>query len=103
MGTLLAETSSKTFRLMAYNRTSDILRLSSISLREGAESGFRMNVDGMVGTEFTNASRMIRCSSLSRRRYLRRAEVAKPMRRTLTLPAMARFRALSSPPIAKMS
>jgi hypothetical protein len=56
MGTLLAETSSKTFRLMAYNRTSDILRLSSISLREGAESGFRMNVDGMVGTEFTNAN-----------------------------------------------
>jgi hypothetical protein len=53
LGTLLAETSSPTYRLMLYNKHSETLRLSSIELREGTATGFRMNVDGMVGTSFT--------------------------------------------------
>lgn len=55
LGTLLAETSSRTYSLMLYNRLSDELRLTSVVLREGTESGFRMNVDGMVGSSFTDA------------------------------------------------
>jgi hypothetical protein len=55
LGTLLAETSSRTYSLMLYNDLSETLRLSSIVLREGTESGFRMNVDGMVGSSFTDA------------------------------------------------
>lgn len=56
LGTLLTESSSQTYQLMIYNRHSDDLRLSSVSLREGAASGFRMNVDGMSGTEFNNSN-----------------------------------------------
>lgn len=55
IGTLLTEASSQTYQLMIYNRHSDEIRLSAIVLREGSESGFRMNVDGMNGTEFTHA------------------------------------------------
>ncbi len=54
LGTLLAESSSQTYPLMIYNRHGDDIRLTSISLREGRESGFRMNVDGMSGTDFSN-------------------------------------------------
>lgn len=54
LGCLLAESSSQTYQLMIYNRHGDDLRLSSVSLREGLASGFRMNVDGMSGTDFNN-------------------------------------------------
>lgn len=55
LGTLLAETSSQTHQLMIYNQCAKELRLSSISLREAGTSGFRMNVDGMNGTDFTQS------------------------------------------------
>ena len=62
IGTVLAGNSSRTYQLKLYNPCSEELRLTSISLRSGGESGFRMNVDGMNGTEFTNAD-LLRISS----------------------------------------
>lgn len=55
MGTILLGNSSKTHILKLYNRCSGELRLTSISLRHATTSGFRMNVDGMNGTSFTNS------------------------------------------------
>lgn len=55
MGTLLVGNSSKTYQLKLYNRCRSDLRLTSISLRLAPESGFRMNVDGMNGTAFTQS------------------------------------------------
>ena len=54
MGTVLGNNSSKTYLIKLYNHSSGTLCLSSIRLRHAAQSGFRMNVDGMNGTEFTN-------------------------------------------------
>lgn len=55
LGTILAGNSSKTYQVKLYNRCSDYLKLTSIALRNAAESGFRMNVDGMNGTTFSNS------------------------------------------------
>lgn len=54
VGLLLAGNSSQTYGLKLYNRNSDEIRLTSIVLRNPQTSGFRMNVDGMNGTSFTN-------------------------------------------------
>ncbi|MBQ0056197.1 MAG: hypothetical protein KBT20_00955 [Bacteroidales bacterium] len=54
LGTILAGNSSQTYQLHLYNRHSREIRLSSIALRSDGGSGFRMNVDGMSGTSFTN-------------------------------------------------
>ncbi len=56
LGTVLGGNSSPTYQLKLYNRCSDELRLTSITLRNAATSGFRMNVDGMNGTSFTNSN-----------------------------------------------
>lgn len=55
MGQLLAGNSSKTYQLRIINPCSSEIRLSSVVLRHGGESGFRMNIDGMNGTSFTDA------------------------------------------------
>ncbi len=55
MGMLLSGNSSKTYQVKLYNRCSGELKISSISLRNAETSGFRMNVDGMNGTSFTNS------------------------------------------------
>lgn len=55
MGTVLCGNSSKTYLVKLYNHCDGDLRLSSISLRNAETSGFRMNVDGMNGTQFTNS------------------------------------------------
>lgn len=55
MGTLLAGNSSKTYHIKLYNRCSSELKLTSIVLRDASTSGFRMNVDGMNGTSFTQS------------------------------------------------
>ena len=54
VGMLLAGNSSQTYGLKLYNRNSGEIRLSSIVLRNAGTSGFRMNVDGMNGSSFTN-------------------------------------------------
>lgn len=51
-GTLLTGQTSATQRLMVYNRQKGTLELQSIVLRGGAESPFKINVDGMAGTAF---------------------------------------------------
>ena len=55
IGMLLAGNPSQTYQLKLYNRHADEIRLSSITLREAETSGFRINVDGMNGSAFTNA------------------------------------------------
>ncbi len=55
MGTILAGNSSPTYQLKLYNPNSKELKLTSIVLRNAPSSGFRMNVDGMNGTSFTNS------------------------------------------------
>ena len=62
LGTLLAGNSSPTYILKLYNRNSQDLKLTSITLRDAATSGFRMNVDGMNGSSFTD-SNLLRISA----------------------------------------
>lgn len=61
-GTILAGNSSPTYLLKFYNKRKGELRLSSVALRSGGDSGFRMNVDGMNGVEFSNPD-LLRISS----------------------------------------
>ena len=55
MGTVLSCNSSTTHLLKLYNHCDGDLKLTSITLRNAETSGFRMNVDGMNGTQFTNS------------------------------------------------
>lgn len=55
MGQLLAGNSSRTYQVRILNPCDRELRLSSVSLRHGSTSGFRMNVDGMNGVVFDDA------------------------------------------------
>lgn len=55
LGMVLAGNSSKTYQLKLYNHEDKELRLSSIALRHAGESGFRINVDGMTGSAFTQS------------------------------------------------
>lgn len=52
-GSLLTGSTSSTRRLIVHNQNSGTLELESIILRGGAESPFKINVDGMAGTSFT--------------------------------------------------
>ncbi len=62
LGTLLGGNSSQTYQLKLYNHCDKELRLTSISLRNAETSGFRINVDGMNGTSFTQ-SNLLRIAS----------------------------------------
>ena len=55
LGLLLTGNSSPTYQFKLYNRCGSDLRLTSIALRGASDNGFRMNVDGMNGTSFTNS------------------------------------------------
>ena len=54
LGTLLRGHHTSTQKLMLYNRNAGEIALESISLRGGDSSLFRINVDGMAGTMFSN-------------------------------------------------
>jgi len=54
LGVLLTGHNTATQKLMLYNRNKGELELSSIRLRGGDSSIFRINVDGMAGTDFSN-------------------------------------------------
>ena len=54
LGVLLTGHNTATQKLMLYNRQKGELSLTSICLRGGDSSIFRINVDGMAGTDFTN-------------------------------------------------
>lgn len=55
LGTTLAGNSTPTYQLKLFNRGAKEIRLTSIALRHAGASGFRMNVDGMNGTSFTQS------------------------------------------------
>ena len=46
MDTVFANTGSSTYTFWIYNRTDDGIRLNSVRLRQGNQTGFRVNVDG---------------------------------------------------------
>ena len=52
LGVLLTGHTTATQRLMLYNRNAGEIRLDQICLRGGGESLFRINVDGMAGSNF---------------------------------------------------
>ena len=54
--TLFSRESSATQALMIYNRTRETLLLDRIALLHGADVGYRINVDGRKGEEFTALS-----------------------------------------------
>ena len=54
LGILLTGHHTATQKLMLYNRHEGELELTSIRLRGGDSSIFRINVDGMAGTDFVN-------------------------------------------------
>lgn len=54
MGTYFTQQPTPTARFVVYNRNPKILNISSISLREGSGSTFRLNVDGWSATSFSN-------------------------------------------------
>lgn len=53
MGAVFTGEDNPTFSLMVYNRHDKIMNISSILLRSG-ERTFRLNVDGLSGTQFNN-------------------------------------------------
>lgn len=55
LGELLAGRTTATQRFMLYNHNDGEIALQSIRLRGGDSSVFRINVDGMAGTDFTNS------------------------------------------------
>ena len=52
--TVITTVGSSTKRFKVYNKNSDGLRISSVSLESGGSSGFRVNVDGHSGSELTD-------------------------------------------------
>lgn len=54
LGVLLTGNNTATQKLMLYNHNQGEIALQSIRLRGGDSSIFRINVDGMAGTDFTN-------------------------------------------------
>ena len=46
MDTIFSTVGSRTYSFWAYNRSSDGIRLQSVRLRQGNQTGFRVNVDG---------------------------------------------------------
>lgn len=54
LGVLLTGHTTATQKLMLYNRNDGEIVLDAIKLRGGDSSIFRINVDGMAGTSFTN-------------------------------------------------
>ena len=54
LDTIFSNIGSSTYALKVYNTTSDDIAIPSIRLREGITSGYRLNVDGDEGKEFSN-------------------------------------------------
>ncbi|WP_165750276.1 hypothetical protein [Cellulophaga sp. Z1A5H] len=54
LDTVFANIGSSTYSLKVYNRSNKDLQIPSITLENGLESAYRINVDGQAGTEFLN-------------------------------------------------
>ena len=54
LDTVFSNIGSSTYTLKVYNDTKDDIIIPNISLRNGSESFYRLNVDGVAGKEFVN-------------------------------------------------
>ncbi|MFC5044738.1 right-handed parallel beta-helix repeat-containing protein [Aquimarina hainanensis] len=54
LDTVFTNIGSSTYSFKVYNRTSNDLSIPSISLERGETSNYRLNVDGIAGTSFTD-------------------------------------------------
>lgn len=54
MDTLLTRVATSTYQLKVYNRNDEAVRIQEVLLANAANSGFRINVDGMKGSQFNN-------------------------------------------------
>ena len=54
LDTVFSNISSSTYTLKVYNPNHDDIEIPSIRLKQGQNSAYRLNVDGMAGKEFTN-------------------------------------------------
>jgi len=54
LDTVFTNIGSSTYSLKVYNRSKEDIQIPSIRLGEGNSSQYRLNVDGVAGTDFTN-------------------------------------------------
>ena len=52
--TIISTVSSSTRKIMIYNTNNEGIRVSNVTLVNGDNSGFRINLDGVKGTSFEN-------------------------------------------------
>lgn len=54
LDTVFANIGSSTYSLKVYNRSNNDIQIPTVSLENGQESNYRLNVDGAAGKEFNN-------------------------------------------------
>ena len=54
LDTVFTNVGSSTYNLKIYNKSSDAIRIPSISLENGNTSNYRISVDGIAGESFQN-------------------------------------------------
>jgi hypothetical protein len=54
LDTVFANIGSSTYNLKVYNNSSEDISIPNVSLENGINSGYRLNVDGQAGKSFTN-------------------------------------------------
>ncbi|MBT8280308.1 MAG: hypothetical protein KJO16_01935 [Muriicola sp.] len=62
LDTVFSNIGSSTYSLKVFNRTKEDIEIPSIRLGEGANSQYRLNVDGLAGKEFSNVPLLARDS-----------------------------------------
>src|SRR5690606_5909639 len=58
LDTVFSNIGSGTYNLKGYNRSNDDIVIPSVRLEQGQQSGYRLNVDGKAGKEFTDVEIM---------------------------------------------
>lgn len=54
LGRVFTDESTPTHKFMVYNRHSEVMSISSVGFKNGGTGFFRLNVDGMAGSSFSN-------------------------------------------------
>lgn len=54
LGRVFTAESTPTHKFMVYNRHSEVMSISSIAFKNGGTGFFRLNVDGIAGSSFSN-------------------------------------------------
>ena len=62
LDTVFSNIGSGTYNLKVYNRSNDDIVIPSVRLEQGQQSGYRLNVDGKAGKEFTDVEIMAKDS-----------------------------------------